>query len=207
MKHQNQRQRWVLLGLFTFWVAVVPAAASGPGDQIQGAISKVLEVLKDPNLKSEGKKKERLERLRTIIEPQFAFTEMAKRSLGAQWQRRTTEEQQEFVTLFKELIETSYIDSIDSYDGEKIIITSEKKEKDYAEVNTKIATKKGEEVSVNYKLISANDGWKVYDVVIENISLVNNYRSQFSRIISRSSYEDLTRKMKQKEMATPAKKS
>jgi phospholipid transport system substrate-binding protein len=205
MNHRLQRR--VLLGVFTFWITVVPAAASAPGDQIQGAITKVLEVLKDPSLKSEGKKKERLERLRTIIEPQFEFTEMAKRSLGAQWQRRTPAEQQEFITLFRELIESSYVDSIDSYDGEKVIVTSQKQDKDYAEVNTKIVTKKGEEFSVNYKLMSANDRWKVYDVVIENISLVNNYRSQFSRIISQSSYEDLTRKMKQKEMAAPAKKS
>jgi phospholipid transport system substrate-binding protein len=128
------------LGVFTFWITVVPAAASAPGDQIQGAITKVLEVLKDPSLKSEGKKKERLERLRTIIEPQFEFTEMAKRSLGAQWQRRTPAEQQEFITLFRELIESSYVDSIDSYDGEKVIVTSQKQDKDYAEVNTKCMT-------------------------------------------------------------------
>jgi phospholipid transport system substrate-binding protein len=187
-------------------MAAFPAAASAPGDQIQAAISKVLVVLKDPNLKGESKKKERLDRLKAIIEPQFDFTEMAKRSLGAQWQRRSPEEQREFVDLFTDLIESSYIDNVDSYDGEKVVITNEKQDKDYAEVDTKIVTKKGEEFSLNYKLTTSNGSWKVYDVVIEDISLVNNYRSQFNRIISQSSYEDLTRKLKEKEVATPARK-
>lgn len=187
-------------------IAASPARATAPADQIRGTINKVLEVLKDPNLKADGKKKLRLERLKELIEPQFDFSEMAKMSLGEHWQRRSSEEQREFVRLFTELLETGYIDSIDSYDGEKMVITSEKQEKDYAEVDTKIVTKKGEDFSVNYKLMAVNGGWKVYDVIIENISLVNNYRSQFSSIIARSSYENLTRKLKEKEGATPMKK-
>jgi phospholipid transport system substrate-binding protein len=184
-------------------MAVAPAAAaSAPADQIRETINKVLDVLKDPTLKND--KKNRLQRLKVIIEPQFDFAEMAKRSLGAQWQRRTGEEQREFVNLFQELIENSYIDSIDSYDGEKVIIASQKQDQNYAQVNTKIVTRKGEEFSINYKLMNNNEGWKIYDVVIEDISLVNNYRSQFNRIISQSSYEDLMRKMKQKEMGAPA---
>lgn len=208
MKPKRRSQRCALLCSFAivFWMAAFPAAASAPGDQIQAAISKVLVVLKDPNLKGESKKKERLDRLKAIIEPQFDFTEMAKRSLGAQWQRRSPEEQREFVDLFTDLIESSYIDNVDSYDGEKVVITNEKQDKDYAEVDTKIVTKKGEEFSLNYKLTTSNGSWKVYDVVIEDISLVNNYRSQFNRIISQSSYEDLTRKLKEKEVATPARK-
>jgi len=83
-------------------------------------------VLKDPNLKADGKKKLRLERLKELIEPQFDFSEMAKMSLGEHWQRRSSEEQREFVKLFTELLETGYIDSIDSYDGDKMVMTSEK---------------------------------------------------------------------------------
>lgn len=203
MKSRSHRSYGIVVSLFTLWMAVAPAAAaSAPADQIRETINKVLDVLKDPTLKND--KKNRLQRLKGIIEPQFDFAEMAKRSLGAQWQRRTGEEQREFVNLFQELIENSYIDSIDSYDGEKVIIASQKQDQNYAQVNTKIVTRKGEEFSINYKLMNNNEGWKIYDVVIEDISLVNNYRSQFNRIISQSSYEDLMRKMKQKEMAAPA---
>jgi phospholipid transport system substrate-binding protein len=180
-------------------------AATTPGDQIQTTINKVLDVLKDPGLKND--KTSRFQRLREIIEPQFDFAEMAKRSLGSQWQRRTPEEQKEFVHLFTDLVENSYVDTIDSYDGEKVIVTNQKQDQNYAQVNTKIVTKKGEEFSIAYKLMSGNDGWKIYDVVVEDISLVNNYRSQFGRILSKSSYDDLIRRMRQKEMAAPAKKS
>jgi phospholipid transport system substrate-binding protein len=186
-----------------------PATAGAPREQIQDAIEKVMATLKDPNLKSEAKKGARLERLRQVIFPKFEFTEMAKRSLGANWQRRKPEEQQEFVKLFRELIENSYADNLSSYDGEKVTITSEKQEdKDHAQVDTKIVNKKGEEFSVNYRLLQSGNDWKIYDVVIENISIVNNYRSQFNRVIAKSSFEDLMQRMKDKQFqAVEAKKS
>lgn len=184
------------------------ATAGAPRDQIQDAIEKVTATLKDPNLKSEAKKRERLERLRQVIFPKFDFSEMAKRSLGANWQRRSPEEQREFVKLFTELIENSYADNLASYDGEKVTITSERQDKDYAQVDTKIASKKGEEFAVNYRLLQAGNDWKVYDVVIENISIVNNYRSQFNRVIAKSSFEDLMQKLKAKQFqAVEARKS
>jgi phospholipid transport system substrate-binding protein len=206
MKHKTHWRRGTVACFFALWATAAPAA-SAPGDQIQATIDKVLEVLKDSNLKKDSNRANRLEQLKAIIEPQFDFAEMAKRSLGAQWQRRTAEEQREFVNLFRELIENSYIDSIDSYNGEKVTITSQKQEQNFADVNTKVVNKKGEESAINYKLMNGDNGWKIYDVVIENISLVNNYRSQFTRIISQSSYDDLMRKMRQKEMAAAAKKS
>ena len=192
--------------LFVLMIST-PAMAGAPRDQIQDAIEKVTSTLKDPNFKSEAKKKERLERLRQIIFPKFDFTEMAKRSLGANWQRRSPEEQREFVKLFTELIENSYADNLASYDGEKVTITSEKQDKEYAQVDTKIVSKKGEEFTVNYKLLQASNDWKIYDVVIENISIVNNYRSQFNRVIAKSSFDDLMQKMKAKQFqAVEAKK-
>jgi hypothetical protein len=96
-------------------------------------------------------------------------------------------------------IENAYLDNLEAYDGEKVVITGEKQDNEYAEVNSKIASKKGEEFTVNYKLRQAGSDWKVYDVVIENISIVNNYRSQFNRVITRSSFEDLFRRMKDKQ--------
>jgi len=132
---------------------------------------------------------------------------MAKRSLGAQWQRRSAEEQREFVKLFTALMENGYMSNLEGYDGEKVIIAGEKQDKEFAEVDTKVVTKKGEEIAINYKLRQAGGDWKIYDVVIENISLVNNYRSQFNRVIARSSFDELMRKMKEKQFDTAAEKS
>ena len=194
-----------VFGVVLFTAVAAPSHAGAPADQMRGAIEKVVSVLKDPNLKSGAKRSERLDQLRQAIYQKFDFAEMAKRSLGAQWQRRSPEEQREFVKLFTDLLENAYFDNIESYDGEKVTVTGEKQDKDFAEVNSKIATKKGEEIAVNYKLHQVGSDWKVYDVVIENISLVNNYRSQFNRVIAQSSFEDLLRRMKDKQFQAAAK--
>ena len=188
------------------WLSLlVPAArAAAPSEQIQGAIEKVVATLKDPALKSN--RKERLERLRQVIYPKFDFAEMAKRSLGSHWQKRSADEQREFVKLFTELIENAYLENLEAYEGEKVAIMGEKLDKEFAEVNSKVATKKGEEIAINYKLHQAGSDWKIYDVVIENISLVNNYRSQFNRVIAQSSFEDLFRRMKDKQFEAAGKK-
>jgi len=188
--------RGFLLILFMAQLGMIdPANAGAPTEQIQTAIEKVMTILKDPKLQAESKKKE----LREVIYPKFDFTEMARRSLGSHWQRRTTEEQKEFVRLFTDLIEGAYMTNLDGYQGEKVVIGGEKLDKDFAEVSTKILSKKGEEIAVNYKLRQAGSEWKIYDVVIENISLVNNYRSQFNRVIARSSFDELIAKMKDRQ--------
>jgi phospholipid transport system substrate-binding protein len=155
-------------------------------------------VLQDSRLKAADKEKERREQVRQLIGSRFDFSEMAKRSLGANWQRVSSEEQGRFVRLFAELLEKSYADQIESYDGEKILYGRENVAQDHAEVDTKIVTKKGEQISVNYKLRAAGGDWKVYDVVIENISLVNNFRSQFNRILANASFAELLKKLESK---------
>jgi len=120
---------------------------------------------------------------------------MAKRSLGFYWRRLSPVERQEFVTLFTNLLERSYAGKIDLYDGEVVIFTGEAMEDNYARVDTKIVSKKGEEYSIDYKLLRTNGDWRIYDVVVEHISLVNNYRSQFNRVIANSSYENLIKKI------------
>ena len=140
-----------------------------------------------------------------VIFERFDFNEMAKRSLGQHWQRRSPEEQRQFVQLFTDLLERSYADQIDSFNGEKIIYGREDQDKDRAEVDTKVVSSKGEEYSVNYKLHAAGREWKVYDVVIENISLVNNYRSQFNRVLATANFEELLRKLQGKNFDAPAK--
>lgn len=186
-------------------VSVIPVNAGAPALQIQGAIEKVLTILKDPELQAESKKQQRLDQLRQIVYPKFDFAEMAKRSLGAQWQRRSADEQREFVKLFTELMENAYMSNLAGYDGEKVVVVGEKQDQEFAEVDTRITTKKGEAIAVNYKLRQASGDWKIYDIVIENISLVNNYRSQFSRVIARSSFNELMRKMKDKQFDAAGK--
>jgi len=190
----------ILFAASVFCVAV--AAAGTPTEQIQSAVEKVTTILRDPKIQTEAKRKE----LRQAIYPKFDFAEMAKRSLGSHWQRRSREEQQEFVKLFTDLMESAYMSTLESYQGEKVVIGNEKRDKDFAEVNTKIFTTKGEEFSVSYKLQQAGDDWKIYDVVVENISLVNNYRSQFNRVIAQSSFDDLLHKMKDRQFDAVSKK-
>jgi len=123
---------------------------------------------------------------------------MAKRSLGANWQKGSAAEQQQFVRLFSKLLENSYIGQIEAYAGEKIIYGREAVEQNQADVETKIVTKKSQELAVNYKLKADGADWKVYDVVIENVSLVSNFRTQFNRILAKASFAELISQLESK---------
>ena len=174
------------------------AGAGMPTDQIKATVDKALTVLRDPRFKPPANLNDRRDQLRQILFARFDFTEMAKRALGANWRRRTPQEQEEFVRLFTDVLERAYAGIIESYTDEKIVYVSERIEGNYADVVSKIMTAKGEEYSVNYKAHLVSNEWKVYDVIAENISLVNNYRSQFNRVISHSSYEDLVGRLRTK---------
>lgn len=174
------------------------AAADNPTAQIRSTVDRVIALLTDPTLQGEAKKTERHDLLRQTIFARFDFQEMARRSLGPHWRRLTIDEQTQFVVLFKDLLEKAYLDRIQSYNKERFIYTNEEIDEPYAEVGSKILTAKGEEFSIRYRLLRAGDQWRIYDVVIEDISLVNNYRSQFNRIISKSSYAELVQAMKAK---------
>ena len=167
-------------------------------DQIKGTVDKAVAVLKDPRLKPPAKLQERREQLKQILFARFDFAEMARRSLGSNWRRRTPQEQEEFVKLFTDLLERAYAEIIESYTDEKIIYLNERIEGGFADVWSKIQTSRGEEYSIAYKAHLVSNEWKVYDVVAENISLVNNFRSQFNRVISGSSYEELLRRLRDK---------
>lgn len=186
--------------VFLLALALSPAhAAAGlPTDQIKSTVDRALVVLKDPRLKPAARTKERREQLRQILFARFDFTEMAKRALGPNWRRRTPKEQDEFVRLFSDLLERAYADTIESYSDEKIVYVGERLDGGYADVNSKVFTSKGDEFSLNYKAHFVGGEWRVYDVVVENISMVNNYRSQFNRVISNASYEELLRRLKDK---------
>ncbi|HEY7319210.1 MAG TPA: ABC transporter substrate-binding protein [Candidatus Binatia bacterium] len=187
------------LGMLLLLMGSVWAGAGVPGDQVRQTTDKFLAILKDPQLKGESKKNERRGKLKEVLYQRFDFTEMAKRSLGSEWRRRSPEEQKEFVKLFTDLLERAYLDKIESYNGENIQYLKERADdNNYAQVDTKIIDNKGQEFSVNYRLYNMKGDWKVYDVVIEDVSIVNNYRSQFNRVLATSSYEELVNRMKEK---------
>ena len=180
----------------TFLLGIYPslAVAASPAEEVGASIDRVLATLKDPKLQKNPEK--RREAIEEIIRERFDFSEMAGRSLGPEWQRRTPEERKEFVKLFIDLLERAYISAIE--DVESVRDLREKVDGNYAEVKTRVVDKKGVEFSVDYRLHNVKDQWKVYDVIVENVSLVNNYRDQFNRILTRYSYEELIRRMKTK---------
>jgi len=192
----------ILLLMQPVWLA-----AGAPTDQIRQTVDRLLAILNDPQLKGEQKKNERRQKLKEVLYQRFDFTEMARRSLGSEWRRRTPEEQKEFVKLFTELLERAYLDKIESYSGEKVQYLKEREDGNYAEVETKIVDKKGQEYSVDYRLHKVNGDWKVYDVIIEDVSLVGNYRSQFSRVLAKSSFDELLKTMKEKTFVAPGSSS
>jgi phospholipid transport system substrate-binding protein len=188
-------------------LAGLPVTAGVPTEQIRATVDKALLVLKDPHLKPAAKTKERRDQLKQILFARFDFTEMAKRDLGANWRRRAPHEQEEFVRLFSDLLERAYVETIESYTDEKIVYVGEKLDGGYADVNSKILTRKGEEFSISYRAHLVGGEWRVYDVIVENISMVNNFRSQFNRVISSSSYEELIRRLKDKQADIKALKN
>lgn len=188
----------VVLSLLMFFAAPVTSMAGPPTDQIKATVDNAVGLLKESRHKSAGSK-DRREQLREILFTRFDFSEMARRALGAHWRRRTATEQEEFVQLFTELLERQYAGIIESYTDEKIVYLSERIDGAFAEVNSKIFTAKGQELSINYKAQLIGQEWKVYDVIAEEISLVNNFRSQFNRVISSSSYDELVRRLREKQ--------
>ena len=174
------------------------STAGIPTDQLRTTIDRVLMILRDPQLNSADAKEARRAELRKAIFPRFDFEEMAKRCLGSEWRRRTPSEQKEFVSLFTELLKDSYVGSIESYRSEKVLYRRESQDGDYAAVDTTVVTKRGEEFAIDYRLTIEGNQWKVYDVVIENVSIVNNFRSQFRHILGRSSFADLLEMIRDK---------
>jgi phospholipid transport system substrate-binding protein len=175
------------------------ARAGAPTDQLRAQVDRVLKLLDEPALKAPDKARERRAAVRKVADDIFDFGETARRSLGRHWAARTPQEREEFVKLFGDLLERSYISKIETYGGEKIQYTAERMDGDYATVSTKIVTKNGTEVPVDYRMVKRADHWLVYDVSIEGVSLVSSYRTQFNKIIQTSSYNELVTKLRTKQ--------
>jgi phospholipid transport system substrate-binding protein len=187
-----------LLVLLCCLFLLTKVGAGDPTEQMRATVDKVLTIVRTSNPKSKSQIANQRAQLVEVIYPRFDFQEMAKRSLGPHWARRTPEEQREFVGIFAALMGRAYADNIESYTSEYVVYTREKEDQNYAEVDTKLVTEKGPPMTINYKLHSVDKEWKVYDLIIEDISVVNN-RSQFDRVIARSSFADLVRAMKDKQ--------
>jgi phospholipid transport system substrate-binding protein len=167
------------------------AYSAAPLDTVQEHVNKVLEVLRDPTLKGEPGRKLKKEKIYSISEEMFDFTELSKRSLGQNWNKLNAGQQEEFIKLFKSILETAYADKITSYTDERIIFKEEiTLSEKTVEVPTVIVAKTSE-IPINYRLLQEKGRWKVYDVVIEGVSLVNNYRTQFREILANKTPEAL----------------
>lgn len=184
-------------------LAASDAAAGPPTDQVRGSIDRVLKILTDPELKKEAKTGERRAQIRAVAQEIFDFSEISQRSLARHWTGRTPAERQEFVALFGDLLEHSYISKIESFSGEKITYAGEVPDGDQAVVKTRIVTKQGVEIPVDYRMFVKADRWRAYDVNIEGVSLVSNYRTQFNTVIQRNGYPDLVAKLKAKQAERP----
>jgi len=195
------RQLTVLLIVLALAVAGPhrPAHAGPPTDQVKGATDQVLKILQDPALKPADKSAERRKQLRAVVDQVFDWQETGKRALARHWQPLKPEQRQEFSALFADLVERSYVGKIEAYSGERIAYVGDTTEGDQATVKTKLVTKSGAEIPIDYRMQKEGDRWRVYDVLIEGVSLVGNYRTQFNKIIQQSGYDELAKKMKTKQ--------
>lgn len=182
---------WLTLQLL---VGATGAWAGPPTETVKQAIEKTLDILKNPAYQEEVRR----QKAKAVIDPHFDYQEMAKRSLGPTWGSLSGGQRQEFVQLFAQLLEASYSDKIKKFAQRvRIDYTGEILSGDNAEVRTVIVLA-NDRIPLNYRLLNEGGTWKVYDVVIEGVSLVSNYRSQFSRIIRESSYAELVGRLRTK---------
>ena len=173
------------------------AHAGEPTEAIRSAVNQGVEILKNAKLDNQKQRAQVIDQLRQIVYPLFDFNEMAMRSLGANWRRLNSQQQKEFVSTFTALLEKTYADQIDLYNGQQVIYAGESVDGGYAQVDSRIIDRDNRTYSVAYKVHKIDGKWRIYDVVAENISVVNNYRAQFNRVIARSSFEELLKAMKQ----------
>lgn len=181
----------------TLWVGDGLAAMEPPTQSVRTTINQVIHILEDESMKQPARLSERRRLLEDVVGTRFSYEEMSKRTLAAQWNRLTEAEQREFVQLFRSFLSDRYADKIEGYAGEDIVYLGERIEGTYAEVRTKIVSDKLE-IPMDYRLMSLSAEWRVYDVIIDGVSLVRNYRGQFEKIIRQSSYAELVRRLRER---------
>jgi len=178
--------------VLTLAACVTTAWAGAPTDQVRQYTDQVAKILENPELRSADKRAA----VRKVAIEIFDVNETARRALGPHWQTRTPAERDEFVHLFADLLERTYISKVDLFGGEKLRYTAENVDGDYAVVRAKVITKKGTEIPVEARMLQRGSHWLIYDISVENVSLIANYRMQFDRIIRTSSFQELVRKLR-----------
>lgn len=185
-----------ILLVLTASIFFVSAACATPTEIVKKTVDEVVHIVADKEMKKNDVK--RRQALKKAISVIFDYTEMAKRSLGKHWNVRTAAEKKHFAELFATLLENSYAGKIESYNNERIVYIKDIVEDEYAEVKSKVVTAARDEFTLDYRLFKQNGKWMVYDVIIEGVSLVSNYRSQFNKIITANGYEKLVKKLESK---------
>ena len=178
----------------TCLLPVLPVYGAEPLQRVQEEVNKVLAVLRDTQLNDETKK----EKIRAVYGEMFDENEFSRRTLGAHWGKLNPAQQQEFIPLFREVLERAYINKILAYKNEKVVFVKQNMvSNNLAEVQTKVLTS-SQEIPINYRVILKDGTWKVYDVVIENVSLVLNYRSQFNSILAKTTPDEMLALLRKK---------
>lgn len=173
-------------------------AQESPTQTVKKTVDEVVRIVSDKEMKKPQFEKKRRQELKKAIGAVFDYGEMAQRAMARHWKDRNAAEKKEFISLFETLLENSYADKIESYNQEKIVYLNERVEGEYAEVRSKVVTAKRDEYSLDYRLMNKGGKWMAYDVVIEGVSLVSNYRGQFNKIITNEGYPALLKKLKSK---------
>ena len=186
----------LLAGSLVFLPA--PVAAGAPTDQLQAAAARVVQILDDPALQGEDRAPERQAAVRAAVTDLLDFTEISRRALGRHWRPLSQAEREEFVGLFRALLDRTYLPQIKLYQGERVQFVGESVDGDFAAVQASVLTRRGQEASVVFRLHRPGERWLIYDIAVEGISLVANYRAQFDQIIQRASYQGLVTRIRQK---------
>jgi len=187
-------KRCMLLAVTIVFLAA--NAFAGVTDEVKKTVDEVVRIVSDKEMKKNDQKRRQM--LKRSISVIFDYNEMAKRSMGKHWNQRSAAEKKQFSDLFASLLENSYASKIESYNNEKIVYLKETIDSDHAELKSKVVTAKRDEFTLDYRLINQNGKWMVYDVVIEGVSLVSNYRTQFNKIIMADGYPALVKKLQTK---------
>ncbi|MCM2356775.1 MAG: ABC transporter substrate-binding protein [Geobacteraceae bacterium] len=192
------RMMIVALLLWSVIAAAPVMAVASVTDEVKKTVDEVVRIVSDKELKKPQNEQKRRRELKAAIGRNFDYGEMAQRSMGRHWKERSPAERKEFTQLFETLLENSYAGKIESYNQEKIVYLKETAEGEYAEVKSKVVTARRDEYSLDYRLLNKGGRWMIYDIVIEGVSLVSNYRNQFNKIIIGQGYGELVKKLRTK---------
>lgn len=193
-----KRQLVIAISILMILLLNLPVYAGGALDTVQANVNEVLGLLRDPKLKAESAKEVKKEKLRLVYERMFNDVELSRRTLARNWNKLNMTQRQEFIQLFRQVLEKAYIDKILAYTNERVVFDREDKlSEGQVEVRTRIVTA-SKEIPISYRVLLKDGAWKVYDVVIENVSLVLNYRTQFNDILAKDKPEQLLEILRKK---------